>query len=327
MSPASPSSFSDPQRFAKVTVVGAGNVGATTAQLLLTKNSADVVLIDAAEGLAAGKALDLMHMRASEQFGPRVTGSSSYEAAQDSDIVVITAGVARKPGMTREELINVNAGIVASVLTHALAVAPQAVYILVTNPLDVMTNLAARLTKLPDERLMGMGGVLDSARFVHAISLATGAQPADINAMVIGAHGEAMVPLTSLATVSGQPLASVLERPKQQIAQIVEATVQGGAAVVELLKTSSAFYAPASAITRMVQAILNGEDALLPVCAHLRGQYGLDNLYMGVPARLGSGGISHIVELPLSQDEHQLLTAAAKTILTQVHQAAVAFKP
>ncbi len=304
------------QNYPKVTVVGAGNVGATTAQLLLAKNSADVVLIDVADGVAKGKALDLMHMRSNEHFGPRVLGTGDYADTAKSDIVVVTAGVPRKPGMTREDLINVNAGIVRSVLEGALPASPEAVYIFVTNPLDVMTNLAAGIAQLPKGRLVGMGGVLDTARFTYAIAEATGAEPHEIEALVIGAHGEAMVPLPSLATVKGEPLTSLLT--EEELERIAEATVQGGAAVVNLLQTGSAFYAPASSIAKMVEAILGDTGAVLSSCALLDGEYGISDVYMCVPAVLGAGGVQSIVELPLSAKELAALQTSAEAIKAQV---------
>jgi malate dehydrogenase len=228
-----------PQSYPKVTIVGAGNVGANAALLLLLKNIANVVLIDVVEGVAKGKALDIMQMRSNEQFGPRIVGTGDYADTKDSDIVVVTAGVPRKPGMTREDLLGVNSGIVKSVLAEALPASPNAIYIFVTNPLDVMTNLAARVSGLPKNRLMGMGGVLDTSRFTYAISQATGAEPAAIKCCVVGAHGEAMVPLPSLATVDGKPLTDLLSA--DNIAQVVQDTVPGGAAVVNLLQTGSAY--------------------------------------------------------------------------------------
>ena len=304
--------------FPKVTIVGAGNVGATAAQLLLSKNIADVVLLDVSEGLAQGKALDLMQMRCNEQFRPEVSGGQDYAASVDSDVVVITAGIPRRPGMTREELISVNASIVSNVLDGSLPASPDAVYILVTNPLDVMTNLVGQLSGLPSSRLMGMGGVLDSARFAYAISQATGVQPPDIQAMVIGAHGEAMVPLPSLAKVSGHPLTSVLTNPNEPLPQLTQDTGRGGALIVELLQSGSAFYAPASAIARMVQAILDDEHELLSACAKLTGQYGISDLYMGVPVLLGSAGVEQVVELPLAPSELELLQRSAQAIREQL---------
>jgi malate dehydrogenase len=304
----------------KVTVVGAGNVGATTAQLLLLKDLANVVMIDVAEGVAKGKALDLMHMRSNEHFDATIVGSGDYADTADSDIVVVTAGVPRKPGMTREDLIGVNSGIVRSVLDGALPASPNAVFIFVTNPLDVMTNLASQISGLPKARLIGMGGVLDTARFIYAIAQVTGASPAQIEATVVGAHGEAMVPLPSLVKVNGQPLTEVLTNPEQQLPDILEATIQGGAAVVEFLQTGSAFYAPASSIVRMVEAIISNTGVILSTCAKLEGEYGIDGVYMCVPARLGTGGLQEVIELPVSAQELSQLQTSATTIKSQLEQ-------
>lgn len=300
--------------YPKVTIVGAGNVGATTALELLSKDLADVVMIDVADGIAKGKALDLMHMRSNEHFGPTVRGTGSYSDTSQSDIVVVTAGVPRKPGMTREDLVGVNSGIVRSVLEGALPASPDALYLFVTNPLDVMTNLAASIAGLPAGQLLGMGGVLDTARFTYAIAEATGAQPQDIEAIVIGAHGEAMVPLPSLAKVNGVPLEEVLaaDGSEYKLDAIMEATIQGGAAVVKLLETGSAFYAPASSIARMVKAILNDTREVLSTCAPLSGEYGIEDVLLCVPTELGAGGMREIVELPLSSSELKQLQDSAE---------------
>ncbi|MDR3307276.1 MAG: malate dehydrogenase [Coriobacteriales bacterium] len=298
--------------FPKVTVVGAGNVGATTALLLLLKDLANVVLIDVAEGVAKGKALDLMHMRSNERFGPTITGTGDYGDTAASDIVVVTAGVPRKPGMTREDLLEVNAGIVRQVIDGALAASPNAVFIFVTNPLDVMTNLAARLSGLPKQRLMGMGGVLDSARFAYAIAQETGLAPTQIEALVVGAHGEAMVPLPRLSTAGGIPITSFLDADK--VERVVANTVTGGAAVVELLQTGSAFYAPASSIVLMVEAILQDSGRVLSTCAKLEGEYGINDVYMCVPARLGKSGVQEVVEIALNEDELIELRTSASVI-------------
>ncbi len=302
--------------YPKVTVVGAGNVGATTASLLLLKELANVVMIDVAEGIAKGKALDLMHMRGNECFGPTIMGTGDYADTAGSDLVIITAGMPRKPGMTREDLIEINAGILRSVLEGALPASPDACYLIVTNPLDVLTNLAAELTSLPSERLIGMGGVLDTARFVAAIVQETGADPAEIEALVVGAHGEAMVPLPSLATVKGQPLLECVD--SEALARILQATTQGGAAVVRLLETGSAFYAPASSIVRMTEAILGNTGALLSSCARLNGEYGISDISLCVPAVLGSEGVCEIKELPLSAGELEQLRASAAAVKEQV---------
>ncbi|MDR2196781.1 MAG: malate dehydrogenase [Coriobacteriales bacterium] len=303
-------------RLPKVTIVGAGNVGANTALLLLLKGLANVVLVDVAGDLARGKALDLMHMRSNEQFGPTVIGTDDYDDTADSDIVVITAGLPRRPGMTREDLLDANAGIVRSVLNGALAASPDALFLFVTNPLDVMVNLAYALAGLPSERLFGMGGVLDTARFVHAISEATNSAPADIEALVIGAHGTEMVPLPRLATVEGTPLIERLDTAG--VERVVEETVGGGAAVVELLKTGSAFYAPASSVARMVAELLRPSGAILSVCARLEGHYGISDVYMCVPAILGTRGVERIVELELDAEELAALRNSANSIKAQL---------
>lgn len=302
--------------YSKVTVVGAGNVGANAALLLLLKNLADVVLIDVADGVAKGKALDLMHMRSNEKFGPTIIGTGDYADTKDSDIVVVTAGVPRKPGMTREDLLGVNSSIVRSVLEGALSASPNAIFLFVTNPLDVMTNLAYSIAGLPKERLFGMGGVLDTARFTYSIATQLNVTPDAVDALVIGAHGEAMLPLPRLATVNGSPLPQLLST--EQIATVVENTVQGGAAVVDLLKTGSAFYAPASSIVQMVSELLQPTGKLLSVCARLEGEYGVDGVYMCVPARLGRGGVEEIVELDLTAEEIAALRQSAVAIKGQL---------
>ena len=302
--------------YPKVTIVGAGNVGATTALLLLLKELADVVLIDVAAGVAKGKALDLMHMRSNELFGPVVVGTGSYQDTVNSDLIVITAGMPRKPGMTREDLIDTNAAVVRSVLEETLPLSPKACYLIVTNPLDVLTNMAARLVDVPPNRLIGMGGVLDTARFIYAISEETGASPSEIEALVIGAHGEAMVPLPSLATVKGEPLLEVVDAPA--LARIVEATVQGGAEIVRLLETGSAFYSPASSNVKMIEAILGDTGAVHSSCARLQGEYGISDVSLCVPAALGKCGVLKIEELALSDDELQQLQASAESVKKQV---------
>ncbi|MDR1422618.1 MAG: malate dehydrogenase [Coriobacteriales bacterium] len=305
-----------PTQYPKVTIVGAGNVGANAALLLLLKEVADVVLIDVVDGVARGKALDMMHMRSNEHFGPTIMGTGDYAETASSDIVVVTAGIPRKPGMTREDLLETNAGIVRSVLAGALPASPDALYLFVTNPLDVMVNLAYDLASLPPARLFGMGGVLDTARFISAIAAETNSQPADIEALVIGAHGEAMLPLPRLARVQGTPLSDLVDAAA--IERIVQATVQGGAAVVDALKTGSAFYAPASSIAEMVSDMLNPCGRVLSVCARLEGQYGIEDVHMGVPAVLGRKGVERIVELPLNTEEIAELKNSAKSIKAQL---------
>lgn len=299
-------------RMPKVTIVGAGNVGATAAHIIASKNLADIALVDVAEGLAAGKALDLMHMRAVEGFTVKITGSTTYDITKDSDVVVITAGIARKPGMTREDLLGVNSKIMSSVIKEAKAASPNAIFICVTNPLDVMTTLAFRLADVPHNRLMGMGGVLDSARFSFALGEESGALPEEIEAWSVGAHGQGMVCWPRLSTIKGKPATEVLD--EEAIARAVERCVGGGAEVVSLLKTGSAFYAPGASIARMVEAILTDSHEVMSVCAHIDGEYGIDDVYMNIPARLGKNGVESIVEYELTDEERAALQASAESI-------------
>jgi malate dehydrogenase len=299
-----------PQR--KVTVVGAGNVGATAAFALATRGRCDVVLVDVAEGMAQGKALDMMHARSVLRFQGTVTGSNGYAETAGSDVVVITAGVPRKPGMTRDELLAINAGIVRSVVASAVAASPDAVLLCVTNPLDVMTQLAWRLSGLPSKRVLGMGGVLDSARFAYFIARETGAAISAVDALVIGAHGDAMVPLPRLSTVAGTPLTDLLA--PDRVAEVVRRTVFGGAEVVALLKTGSAFYAPGVSAAAMVEVLLDNSGATLPSCVLLEGQYGVSGVYMSVPAVIGSGGVWDVPELELTDDELAAVRASAAGI-------------
>lgn len=293
----------------KVTVVGAGQVGATAAFLMSLKGLADVILVDVAEGIPQGKALDMMHARSVEGFPSTVTGANEYGPTAGSDVVVVTAGLPRKPGMTREDLLAANGAIVRSVVAEVRASSPDAVLLLVTNPLDVMAHLAWRVSGFPAERVFGMGGVLDSARFAYFIAHATGATVSEIDALVIGAHGDTMVPLPRFSTVRGTPLSELL--PAHEVAEIVRRTVYGGAEVVSLLKSGSAFYAPAASVAAMVAAILGDTGAVLPSCVLLEGQYGLGGLHLNVPAALGAGGVKDVVELDLDDDELAALHASA----------------
>lgn len=302
--------------YPKVTIVGAGNVGATAAEIILRKEIADVVLIDVIEGVPQGKALDMMHMRSIEKFGPVVSGTNDYADTKGSDVVVITAGVPRKPGMTREDLLDINSKIMESVIGQALEASPDAIVVCVTNPLDVMTYLAYKRSGLPRERIFGMGGVLDSSRFAYYIQQAVGCGIDEVDAIVVGAHGGGMVPLPRFSTVKGRPLTDVLDA--DAIDQVCAQTVGGGAAVVELLKTGSAFYAPGASIARMVQSILTDDDAKLSVCAKLEGEYGIDDIFMCVPVVLGKNGIEKIVELPLDEEEHATLVRSAESIAESV---------
>ena len=296
----------------KVTIVGAGNVGATAAHIIASKNLADVVLVDVAEGLPQGKALDMMHMRSVEKFTVSVTGTNDYEATKDSDVVVITAGIARKPGMTREDLLGVNAGIMSSVIDAALEASPDAVYICVTNPLDVMTYLAYKKSGLPVNRLMGMGGVLDSSRLSFAVCEKLGCMPEDVIAWALGAHGEGMVCWPRYTTVEGTPITELMS--EDDVEAVVERTVKGGAEVVAHLKTGSAYYAPGASIAKMVEAILTDSKEVMSVCSYIDGEYGIKDLYMNIPTRLGKNGVEEIVEFDLTDDELASLQASAESV-------------
>lgn len=298
--------------YPKVTVVGAGQVGATAAFLLLTKEIADVVLVDVAEGMPQGKALDMMHSRSVEHFGPRVTGSNDYADTEGSDVVVITAGMPRKPGMTREDLLAINGDIMRAVVSNVVELSPDAIIICVTNPLDAMTYLAWSISGLPSERVIGMGGVLDSARFAYAIAEATGAPIDEVNAIVVGAHGEAMVPLPRHTMVGGRALSDIL--PEGEVQRLCERTVNGGAEVVSLLKTGSAFYAPAASVVSMVEAILGDTGAVMSSCVYLHGEYGIEDVYMSVPVSIGRHGVAGIPLLELDGSEIAALRQSAESI-------------
>jgi len=300
--------------YPKVTVVGAGNVGATAAHLMLVRDVADVTLIDIAKGLPQGKALDLMHSRSVDGFGPVVWGTNDYADTAGSQVVVITAGLPRKPGMTRDDLLRANEKIVRSVVPAVLEHSPDAMLLCVTNPLDIMTYLAWKISGLPASRVLGMGGVLDSARFTYFIADATGAAVDEIDAVVMGAHGDKMVPMPRLSTVKGWSLVDILE--EEAVEALVERTVFGGAEVVSLLKTGSAFYAPGASVAAMVTAILSDSCETMPSCVRLSGQYGLDDLYMSVPAVLGSAGVLETPELELDPQETVLLQESALSIVS-----------
>ncbi len=304
-------------RRVKVTIVGAGNVGHSAAQWIMSHRLADVVLVDVIEGMPQGKALDLSQAAPIEGFDLRVIGSNGYDETADSDIVVIVAGVARKPGMSREDLLNVNAKIVRDVTQEVTKRSPHACLIVVTNPLDVMVYLAYKTSGFPPERVMGQSGALDSTRFRTFIAQAVGVSVQDVTAVVIGAHSDThMVPLARLATVGGVPLRQLL--PPDRIAAVVERTRKGGQEIVNLLKTGSAFFAPGAAIAQMVEAILLDRKRALPLSAYLTGQYGVRNLYVGVPAVLGAGGVERILEMPLDGAEQAAFEAAVQSIRENV---------
>jgi len=300
----------------KVTVFGAGFVGATTAQRIAEKQLADVTLIDIIEGMPQGKALDMMESACLEGFDAKVTGSNNAADCRDSEIVVITSGVARKPGMSRDDLLKINAGIVGSVSDAIKTNAPNAIVIVVSNPLDVMTYLAAIKTGFAKNKIMGMAGVLDSARFRCFIAMELGVSHRDVDAMVLGGHGDDMVPLVRYATVAGIKVEALI--PKDKLDAMVARTRNGGAEIVGLLKTGSAYYAPSSSTVEMVAAILRDEKRVLPVAAWCTGQYGVNGMFVGVPAVLGRNGVERIIELKLSADELAQLKSSADHVLENV---------
>ena len=295
----------------KVTVVGAGNVGATCAQVLALRDYADVVLVDIKEGLPQGKALDINQMGAVLGYEPYVVGSNDYDETAGSEVVVITAGLPRSPGMSRDDLVTTNEKIVGSVTEQVIAASPEAILIIVSNPLDAMCHVAKNASGWPKERVFGMAGILDTARFSTFIAWETGASVKDVTAMVLGGHGDQMVPVVSATTVGGVPLRKLVA--DDRIAAMVERTAKGGGELVELLGTS-AWYAPGAAAAQMVDSIMLDEHRVLPCTAYLEGEYGIDGLYMGVPVKLGAGGIEAIVELELTDEERQALNTSADAV-------------
>jgi len=295
----------------KVTVVGAGNVGATCAQVLAAHDYADIVLVDIKEGLPQGKALDINEMGAVLGCEPRVTGSNGYDETAGSDVVVITAGLARSPGMSRDDLVATNEKIVKDVTEKTIAKSPDAILIVVSNPLDAMCHVAKNVSGWPKERVFGMAGILDTARFSTFIAWETQASVKDVTAMVLGGHGDQMVPVVSATTVGGIPLRKLVG--DADIDAMVQRTAKGGGELVELLGTS-AWYAPGAAAAQMVDSIMLDEKRVLPCTAYLEGEYGIDGLYMGVPVKLGSGGVEAIYELDLSKDEQAMLNESAGAV-------------
>ncbi|RJP43120.1 MAG: malate dehydrogenase [Desulfobacteraceae bacterium] len=300
----------------KVTVIGAGNVGATTAQRLAEKELCDVVLIDIADGLAQGKALDLAEAAPIEKHDAGLVGATSYETSAGSDIVIITAGIPRKPGMSRDDLLKTNMNIMKTVTAEAAARSPEAVLIIVSNPLDAMCHVAMETSGFPKNRVMGMAGVLDSARFRTFIAAELNVSVENTHAFVLGGHGDTMVPLPRLSTVAGIPITQLLT--EDRIAALVERTRTGGAEIVGLLKTGSAFYAPASAAVEMAEAILKDKKKILPCAVYLEGEYGIRDLFVGVPVKLGRNGIEEIIEIKLTDAESAALRKSADAVKTLV---------
>jgi malate dehydrogenase len=297
----------------KITVVGAGNVGATTAQRLAEKELArQVVLVDVIEGVPQGKALDLWESAPIEGYDTRLIGTNDYGPSEGSDIVVITAGIARKPGMSRDDLLNTNAGIVKQVAEHVKSSSPNAIVIVVSNPLDVMSWVAMKITGFPRERVLGMAGVLDTARYRSFLAESLDVSVRDIQAMVLGGHGDTMVPLLSYTSVSGIPITQLLDQGK--LDAIMSRTRGGGAEIVKYLKTGSAFYAPSAAVVQMCEAIAFDQKRVLPCAAWLQGEYGQSGIFLGVPCKLGRAGLEKILEVSLTDDERAALAKSADAV-------------
>ncbi|MCJ7807115.1 MAG: malate dehydrogenase [Dehalococcoidia bacterium] len=300
----------------KVTVVGAGNVGASCAQRVAEKGYADVVLVDIIEGMPQGKALDILQSGPILNFDSAIIGTNVYEETADSNIVIITSGIARKPGMSRDDLILTNMKIIREVTENIVKHSPNCMIIMVTNPLDAMTQLALHTSKFPKNRVMGQSGILDSSRFRTFIAMELGVSVDDVFACLLGGHGDTMLAIPRLTTVGGIPITDLL--PKDTIDAIVERTVKGGAEIVSLLKTGSAYYAPSAATVQMVEAILFDKKKILPCSAYLEGEYGITGAYVGVPAKLGSNGVEQVIQLKLTEEESAALRRSADAVLELV---------
>lgn len=296
----------------KVTVVGAGNVGATTAQRIFEKGYADVVLVDVVPDMPQGKALDMMQSAPVLSTDGTVTGSNGYEETADSDVVVITAGIARKPGMSRDDLLFTNMKIVGSVTEQVAKYSPNAVLVIVSNPLDAMVQHAKTVSGFPKERVVGMAGILDTARFRTFLAMELGVSVTNVQAYVLGGHGDSMVPLIGTTTVGGVPVSTLVEASRLE--EIVQRTRDGGAEIVGLLKTGSAYYAPSAAAAQMVEAILLDRKEILPCAAYLEGEYGVNGLYAGVPVKLGAGGVEQVIEVDLTAGEKAALMKSASSV-------------
>ena len=296
----------------KVTVVGAGNVGATCAQRIVEGGYADVVMVDIIEGLPQGKALDILQSGPILNFDSSIIGTNGYEETADSDIVVITSGIARKPGMSRDDLILTNMKIIKEVTENVVEYSPNCIIIVVTNPLDAMTQLALHVSKFPKNRVMGQSGILDSSRLRAFIAMELGVSVDDVAACLLGGHGDTMVAIPRLTTVGGIPMTELL--PKDRVDAILERTVKGGAEIVGLLKTGSAYYAPSAAAVQMVEAIVFDRKKILPCAAYLEGEYGINGAYVGVPVKLGANGVEQIIELKLTPEESEALKRSAEAV-------------
>jgi malate dehydrogenase len=296
----------------KISVIGAGNVGATTALMLAGLEHGDIVLVDIVEDMPQGKALDLMEMSPVLDYDSVITGTNNYDDTADSDVVVITSGIPRKPGMSRDDLISTNTNIVKQVTEQVAAKSPNAILILVTNPLDAMVYVAHKVSGFPKHRVMGMAGALDSARFVSFIAMELGVSVENINAFVLGGHGDDMVPLKRFTTVAGVPISELM--PADRVDALIQRTRGGGGEIVKLLKTGSAYYAPAASAVEMVEAIVKDKKKIIPSCVLAEGEYGIDNTFVGLPVKLGSSGIEEILEIKLSEEESKELHVSASHV-------------
>ncbi|MCF7822096.1 MAG: malate dehydrogenase [Mariprofundaceae bacterium] len=302
----------------KLTVVGSGNVGATAAFLAAQKELGDIVLLDVMEGVPQGKALDMYEASPIQGYDVSVTGTQDYVDTADSDLVIITAGIARKPGMSRDDLLATNVKIIADVTRKIVAYSPECIILVVTNPLDAMVYTAKQVSGFPRQKVIGMAGVLDSARMRSFIAEKLDVSIGDVSAFVLGGHGDTMVPLPRYSTVGGIPITELLN--EDEVAQICERTAQGGAEIVQLLKTGSAFYAPAAAVIEMAEAILKDKNRILPCAAYLEGEYGINGYYMGVPCKLGGGGMEGVIELDLIGDERAAIERSLDSVKELVGQ-------
>lgn len=308
----------------RVSIIGAGKVGSTLAQRISEKNLADVVLLDIVEGWPQGVALDLMQARGVERHDRQIVGTNDYTDTANSNIIVVAAGIPRKPGINREDLIKINAAIVTEAAKSAIAHSPEAILIVVTNPLDIMTYLAWEATGLPKHRVMGMAGILDSSRFQTFIAMELGVSIAEVNATVLGSHGDLMVPLPRYSTVNGIPIDQLMDA--EAIDRIVQRTRHGGAEIVGLMKTGSAYFAPASSTCLMVESIVLNQSRLLPCSVYLDGQYGVQDLFLGVPCRLGYQGVEQVVELELSDTEKAAFIESGKVVSQNIDEAKAILK-
>jgi len=302
----------------KVSIIGAGMTGATTAHWLAEQEIADIVLFDIIKDMPQGKALDLQEALSVIGKNIKIVGSNSYEDTINSDIIVVTAGFPRKPGMSRDDLLHTNAEIIREVIDQTKVLSPNAIYIILTNPLDAMTYLTLKVSGFPHERVIGQAGILDSARMCTFVSMELGISVENVHCYVLGGHGDAMVPLTKISNVAGLPLQEILE--KDRLKEIIERTRKGGGEIVSLLKKGSAYYAPSAAITRMIEAILKDKHLVVPAAAYLTGQYGLKDIYFGVPVQLGRTGVEKIIEYPLDEKEKEALQKSSQTVLENIQK-------